>query len=104
MVEVVRVWRTYLVGRKFRIVIDQQPLKHMMEQRIITPEQQKFISKLMGFEFNIVYRPGRQNVVADTLSRLGEAPELAAITGPIWKIWKNIREASATDPEILEKR
>lgn len=76
----------------------------MMEQRIITPEQQKFVAKLMGFEFDIVYRPGRQNHVADALSRRREAPELTAVTGPIWKIWEDIREASATHPEIIEKR
>ncbi|GER47493.1 polyprotein [Striga asiatica] len=48
VVEVVRVWRHYLLGRHFRIVTDQQPLKHLLEQRTVTPEQQKFVSKLMG--------------------------------------------------------
>lgn len=32
IVEVVRVWRPYLMGRKFIIITDQQPLKHMLEQ------------------------------------------------------------------------
>lgn len=39
VIEAVRLWRPYLLGRKFRLVMDQQPLKHMLEQRIITPEQ-----------------------------------------------------------------
>lgn len=58
VIEAVRLWRPYLMGRKFRIVTDQQPLKHMLEQRIVTPEQQKFVAKLMGYDFEIIYRPG----------------------------------------------
>lgn len=86
VVEAVRLWRPYLLGRKFRIVTDQQPLKHMLEQRIITPEQQKFVAKLMGFDFEILYRPGRQNNVTDALSRREGMVELKAITGPVWSI------------------
>lgn len=104
IVEAVQVWRPYLLGRKFRIVTDQQPLKHMLEQRIITPEQQRFVSKLMGFEFEIMYRPGRQNSVADALSRRTDGPQLQAVTGPIWGIWDSLREASETDTKISEKR
>lgn len=69
ILEAIRIWRPYLMGKKFRIVTDQQPLEHMLEQKIITPEQQKFVAKLMGYEFEILYRPGRQNSVADALSR-----------------------------------
>ncbi|CAA0834237.1 Uncharacterized mitochondrial protein AtMg00860, partial [Striga hermonthica] len=42
VVEAVRCWRPYLLGRRFLIVTDQQPLKHLLEQRIVTSEQQKF--------------------------------------------------------------
>lgn len=59
VVEAVRLWRLYLLGRKFIIVIDQQPLRHLLEQRITMPEQQKFVAKLMGFEFEIRYRLGK---------------------------------------------
>ncbi|CAA0840369.1 Uncharacterized mitochondrial protein AtMg00860, partial [Striga hermonthica] len=86
MVEAVRVWRPYLLGRRFRFVTDQQPLKHLLEQRIVTPEQQKFVSKLIGFNFEIVYRPGCQNTVADALSRREDVAELDAVTGPMWAI------------------
>lgn len=90
VIEATHLWRPYLLGRKFYIITDQQPLKHLLEQRIITPEQQKFVAKLMGFEFEILYRPGKQNLVADALSRRTDTPELAAITGPVWGIWKEI--------------
>lgn len=76
----------------------------MLEQRLIIPEQQKFVVKLMGFEFDIVYRPSRQNTVAGTLSRKGTTPTLTAIIGPIWEIWEKIRETSSTNPDVALKR
>ncbi|CAA0831446.1 Uncharacterized mitochondrial protein AtMg00860, partial [Striga hermonthica] len=106
VVEAVRVWRPYLLGRRFRIVTDQQPLKHLLEQRIVTPEQQKFVSKLMGFDFEIVYRPGRQNTVADALSRREDVAELDAITGPTWAVWNELRKAQDEDAhcrDVIEK-
>lgn len=57
IVEAVRLWKPCLLGQRFRIITDQQPLKHMLEQRIVTPEQQKFVAKLLGFDFKILYRP-----------------------------------------------
>ncbi|CAA0836889.1 Uncharacterized mitochondrial protein AtMg00860, partial [Striga hermonthica] len=106
VVEAVRVWRSYLLGRHFRIVTDQQPLKHLLEQRIVTPEQQKFVSKLMGFNFEIVYRPGRKNTVADALSRREDVAELDAVTGPTWADWAELRKAQDEDAHfwnVIEK-
>lgn len=69
VIHAVKVWRAYLLGCKFTIITDQQALKHLLEQKIVTPEQQKFMVKLLGFEYNIVYQSGRDNKVADALSR-----------------------------------
>ena len=38
MVHAVKVWRPYLLGRKFTIITDQQALRHLLEQKIVTPE------------------------------------------------------------------
>lgn len=32
-------------------------------------EQQKWAYKLQGYEFDVCYKPGRSNIVADALSR-----------------------------------
>lgn len=37
----IKTWRPYLMGQKFFIQIDQHNLKHVLEQYITTPEQQK---------------------------------------------------------------
>ena len=72
LISVVRKWRPYLVGRPFIIKTDQQSLKYLLHQRIGTPLQQKWLSKLMGYAFVVEYKKGSENVVADALSRRGE--------------------------------
>lgn len=47
----VRRWRQYLLGRRFTIVTDHRSLKQLLSQTIQTPEQQRWLTKLLGFEF-----------------------------------------------------
>lgn len=37
----IRTWRPYLLDRRFTIQTDQKSLCYLLEQRILTPEQQK---------------------------------------------------------------
>ncbi|GKA42255.1 hypothetical protein Tco_0734915 [Tanacetum coccineum] len=50
-----------------------------MDQRFSTPAQLKWLPKLMGFDYEIVYKKGCENVVADALSRLPNTGELLHI-------------------------
>nr|GMC62899.1 Transposon Ty3-I Gag-Pol polyprotein [Ipomoea batatas] len=65
----IRLWRPYLLGRRFYILTDQKSLKYLLEQRIGTPEQHNWVAKLLGYDYEILYRPGRANQAADALSR-----------------------------------
>ena len=47
-------------------------MKYLLEQRITTPLQQKWLTKLMELSYKIHYRKGKENVVADALSRRGD--------------------------------
>ena len=57
-------WRPYLLGRKFVIRTDQKSLKHLLTQRITTPDQQKWLSRLLGYNFEILYKAGNDNNAA----------------------------------------
>ena len=69
IVESIRIWRPYLLGQKFVIQTDQRRLKFLLEHKIATPKQQKWMAKLMGHDYDIMYKPGHQNNVADALSQ-----------------------------------
>ncbi|KAF7842370.1 wall-associated receptor kinase-like 10 [Senna tora] len=66
-----------------------EPLKGLPPHRrrdhtiLINEDQQKWASKLMGYSFEIQYKPGVENKAADSLSRREEKIELNAFS--VWK-------------------
>lgn len=81
-------WKYFLLGRHFIIRTDQQSLKYLMEQREIGPKYQKWVSKLMGYNFTIQYKSGASDTVADALSRefAGkiECKSICVTGGTVW--------------------
>lgn len=75
IMEAVKKWRQYLLGPHFRIYTDQQSLRNLHSQVIQTPAQHKWLTKLLGFDYEIFYTPSRTNLVVDTLSRSQPASE-----------------------------
>ncbi|KAL4032139.1 hypothetical protein IC575_005203 [Cucumis melo] len=63
-------WRHYLLGHHFVVYTDQKALRHILEQRELISGIQKWLMKLMGFDFEIFYRAGPENKAADALSRI----------------------------------
>lgn len=68
-------WRHYLLGSHFIIKTNHRSLKYLLTQIIQTPEQQVFLVKLLGYDFSIVFKPGKENIVVDALSRSYEERE-----------------------------
>jgi hypothetical protein len=62
-------WRHYLLGKSFVVYTDHKSLKHFLHQRINSPDQQCWLAKLLGYQFEVVYKPGPENKAADALSR-----------------------------------
>lgn len=85
-------WRAYIQHAEFIIRTDQKSLIHLEDQRLSTPWQYKALTKLMGLQFKIIYKKGRDNNAADALSRRSdfaadnEQVEAYAVTTarPIW--------------------
>ena len=66
---IVKKWRPYLLGRPFVVKTDHQSLKFLLEQRIATPTQQNWLTKLLGYAFVVEYKKGMENKVVDALFR-----------------------------------
>jgi hypothetical protein len=69
ILHVVDLWRHYLLGKCFQIKTDNQSLKYFLEQHQSSPEQQKWVTNLFGYDYEIIYKKGKDNVVVDALSR-----------------------------------
>jgi hypothetical protein len=69
ILHVVDLWHPYLLGQCFQIKTNHQSLKYFLEQHISSPEQQKWVTKLFGYYYEIIYKKGKDNVVVDALSQ-----------------------------------
>ena len=73
IVEAIRKWRHYLVGRKFKLITDQQAVSFMFNVnthgKIKNNKLLRWRIELSCYEFDIQYRPGKDNVTADCLTR-----------------------------------
>ena len=91
-------WLPYLIAIHFKVKTDHDGLKYFLEQRLSSEEQKKRVTKMLGYDFEIIYKMGKQNVVTDALSRKYEDVELLlyaiSIIQPDWIAevmdeWKN---------------
>ena len=75
----------------------------MVNQTVQTPEQQHWLTKLLRFDFDIVYKPSSDNGPANALSRLHESSwyTLQAITKPVIAIITALKEFYKQNPTSL---
>jgi hypothetical protein len=79
-------WRAYLQRSPFKIRTGQESLSFLDEQQLQSDLQIKAMAKLMGLQFKFVYKKGKENVVADALSRVGDVMSLCVLSEvqPVW--------------------
>ncbi|WVY93416.1 hypothetical protein V8G54_032504 [Vigna mungo] len=102
IVLVVQKWRHYLMGSHFVVHTDQKSLRFLADRRIMGEEQQKWISKLMGFDFEIRYKPGCENRAADALSRKLQYSALSTVQFNEWDGLEDEIQANARLRGIIQ--
>lgn len=50
----------------------KRSLSHLLKQWITIPDQQNWLTKLLEYDFEIIYKVGTLNGVVDVLSRIHE--------------------------------
>jgi hypothetical protein len=98
-------WKSYLQHQEFVIATDHQSLVHLGQQKLQQGLQQKAFIKLMGLQYRIVYKKGKENKAADALSRQVPAnqEELQAISTLVPRWLEIVVEGYHQDPEAMQQ-
>ena len=70
ILDALKKWRHYFLATALIIRTDQESLKYIQEQKITEGIQHKLLLKLLGYNFTVEYKKGKENRVADALSRV----------------------------------
>jgi hypothetical protein len=64
-----RMWRHYLMGKKFELRTDHISMKYFFEQLTLNARKTRWVEFLSEYEFDIKHIKGKENKVSDELSR-----------------------------------
>ncbi|KAL0544942.1 hypothetical protein IC582_020072 [Cucumis melo] len=64
-----KIWRHYLYGEKIHIYTNHKRLKYFFTQKELNMRQRRWFELVKDYDCEILYPPGKANVVADALSR-----------------------------------
>ncbi|GAU27744.1 hypothetical protein TSUD_215550 [Trifolium subterraneum] len=96
-------WRPYLIGRKFIVSTDQKSLKQLLQQRMVSADQQNWAAKLLGYDFDIVYKPGKLNKGADALSRVNEGGEMFQVVSSMQRLEEEVVKVEIREDTQLQQ-
>ena len=76
MVYALQKFRHYLLGGQFKMFIDHSALKYLVNNPVLGGRICRWLLLFQEYDFEIIVKPGRLNVVPDHLSRIetGEEP------------------------------
>ena len=76
IIHCLHVWRHYLIGKPFVVKTDNVAASYFASQPKLSAKQARWQDFLAEFDMSIEYRPGRNNALADALSRKGQLATL----------------------------
>ena len=102
LIMAVEKWRAYLQRQEFIILTDHKSLSYLNEQNLHSEMQRKAMTRLMGLQFKIIYKKGKENQAADALSRVAHLMALQAVSllQPQWL--QEVLNSYATDSQAQQ--
>lgn len=74
IIEAIRYWKHYLSSKHFTLITDQNSVRFMFDKqthsKIKNDKIDRWRVEMACYDFDILYRPGEENVPADSLTRL----------------------------------
>jgi hypothetical protein len=97
LIMVVEKWHPYLQRQEFLIRTDHKSLSYLTEQNLHSEMQRKAMTRLIGLQFKVVYRKGKDNLAADALSRVNHLLDLQTISEVTPQWVQEVLNSYATD-------
>ena len=82
-------WQNYLYGERFEVFYDHKSLKYLFTQKELNLQHRRWMKLLEDYDFELLYHPGKANIVADALSR--KSSQLASL---IISDWRSVEDLS----------
>jgi hypothetical protein len=79
VVHALRTWQHYLLGNVAHIFTDHKSLKYFFTQPDLNMRQRRWLELIKDYDLEIHYHPGKENVVADALSRKAHCNHLPTV-------------------------
>eukprot|EP00253_Pinus_taeda_P004218 PITA_04218 len=103
-IHALKMWRHYLIGRKFLLMTDHHSLTSYFSQPTLNTRQARWVDFLGNFDFEIKHLKGKKNRVADALSRKLHCIYEIGISQGWCTLDQEIEEAATQDHIYLQKR
>jgi hypothetical protein len=100
IVHALKMWRHYLLGRKFVLMTDHCGLRYLFDQPKLNAKQARWMALLSEFDFEIKHIKVKENRVADALSRSMKTIHLEAVSTCEKDVKNRVRNAQETYPSI----
>ena len=84
-----KIWSHYLYGEKFEVFSYHKSLKYIFTQRDLNMRQHRWMEYLEDYDFTLHYHPGKENVVADALSRKSQGV-LPSVSSREWQMLETV--------------
>ena len=65
-------FQTYLLGHRFKVHMDNNPLTYFLTLPNMDAMKQRWINELAKYDFSLEYQKGKNSTVADALSQIRE--------------------------------
>ena len=102
IIHALKMWRHYLLGSWFVLMSDHIGLRYWFDQPNLNSRQARWLDMINEFDFKIRYVKGKENRVADALSRWVQVHHLAAVSSYGTDLQDRILQAGHQDVRYME--